>query len=398
MKRSFILFWHGLKGILAGIANWFAVFLGMKDDSKYCKIVRRIVSTSFAVIMVMVAAVAILATCRIFYDEVEYHKMRSEDSYDSQYVSWNVTYYSKGYDSDDGYIKTADGEKTLQNISWIGKPWGGDSLVCYSDGKMCGYFNMFTGRTVIKPQYSNAWIFSEGLAAVDDGGLVKFIDKTGKIVLETEIPYQEGVGGYIFQNGYCIVHDSCSGLVGLIDKTGKWKLEPEYTSIVPHDSLWLVESDKKHSVLSSDLRTIIPYVEGKFYFLDGVIDITLSDHTLCRYDTNGNLIEDFFIRGMEYLTYETPELHYTIKDSEVVKCNVLNDTEEYELSHELKTAKCMVYEAAKGWYGLITTEGKIVTPPSYSNITAVGYDLYFCEDFYEDGVLLNGRGERIKLN
>lgn len=29
MKRTSILFWHGLIGILYGISNWFTVILGM---------------------------------------------------------------------------------------------------------------------------------------------------------------------------------------------------------------------------------------------------------------------------------------------------------------------------------------------------------------------------------
>lgn len=37
MKRAFVLFWHGLTSLLAGIAEWFTVILGMKDDSKYGK-------------------------------------------------------------------------------------------------------------------------------------------------------------------------------------------------------------------------------------------------------------------------------------------------------------------------------------------------------------------------
>ena len=45
MKRAFILFWHGLTALLAGIANWFTVILGMRDDSKYGKILRRTVGS-----------------------------------------------------------------------------------------------------------------------------------------------------------------------------------------------------------------------------------------------------------------------------------------------------------------------------------------------------------------
>ena len=49
MKRAFILFWHGLTALLVGIANWFTVILGMRDDSKYGKILRRTVGSCFAV-------------------------------------------------------------------------------------------------------------------------------------------------------------------------------------------------------------------------------------------------------------------------------------------------------------------------------------------------------------
>ena len=67
-----------------------------------------------------------------------------------------------------------------------------DSLICYSDGKKRGYFNMFTGKPVIEPKYSHAWIFSDGLASVDDGGWIKFIDASGKVVIDPQIPYIPG--------------------------------------------------------------------------------------------------------------------------------------------------------------------------------------------------------------
>ena len=40
--------------------------------------------------------------------------------------------------------------------------------------------------------------------------------------------------------------------------------------------------------------------------------------------------------------------------------------------------------------------GRIVTPPSYTSIKAIAYDLYLCKDNDEDGVILNGKGERIR--
>lgn len=46
MKRAIILFWKGLTGIIAATAEWFTVILGMKDESKYGKFIRRIVGGS----------------------------------------------------------------------------------------------------------------------------------------------------------------------------------------------------------------------------------------------------------------------------------------------------------------------------------------------------------------
>ena len=55
VKRAFILFWHGLTALLVGMANWITVVLGMKDDSKYGKFLRRTVGSCFAFIMLMLA-------------------------------------------------------------------------------------------------------------------------------------------------------------------------------------------------------------------------------------------------------------------------------------------------------------------------------------------------------
>ena len=39
---------------------------------------------------------------------------------------------------------------------------------------------------------------------------------------------------------------------------------------------------------------------------------------------------------------------------------------------------------------------KVITPPSYSEIKAISYDTYLCKDNDEDGVILNGKGEKIR--
>ena len=117
-----------------------------------------------------------------------------------------------------------------------------DSLICYSDGNKRGYFNMFTGKPVIEPKYSHAWIFSDGLASVDDGGWIKFIDASGKVVIDPQIPYIPGAEGYVFHNNRYIVHSERRDRFGLLDKQGKWVLQPEYFSIEYSKKFWIIDN------------------------------------------------------------------------------------------------------------------------------------------------------------
>lgn len=54
------------------------------------------------------------------------------------------------------------------------------------------------------------------------------------------------------------------------------------------------------------------------------------------------------------------------------------------------------YEAELGWYGLMSRSGKVITPPRYCYITAIGYDLYLCKTDDIKGEIFNGKGVRIK--
>ena len=58
---------------------------------------------------------------------------------------------------------------------------------------------------------------------------------------------------------------------------------------------------------------------------------------------------------------------------------------------------CLKYVTAEGWEGLITKEGKVVTPPVFWSISAVNKNLYLCKyDTSEDhGILVNEKGERV---
>ena len=393
MKRAFILFWHGLTALLVGIANWFTVILGMRDDSKYGKILRRTVGSCFAFLMLLLAIAAGWDFCRTACYRLALDKHFDDSYYDTQYISRNVTYYT--YYDEDGFLKTADGKKTITGIKWIAKPLGLDSLICYSDGKKRGYFNMFTGKPVIEPKYSHAWIFSDGLASVDDGGWIKFIDASGKVVIDPQIPYIPGAEGYVFHYNRCIVHNERRDRFGLLDKQGKWVLQPEYFSIESSNNFWIIDNGEGKSVLDSTLNTVIPFTKGQIWVSSEYISVTLSNHIIQRYDHSGKIINDFYINDVSYMTYESDELRYSTSKNYNEEGTLTSETENIEPLPVEKMAKCRRYEAESGWYGLMTADGKVITPPSYCSIQAIGYDMYLCKDNDEDGVILNGKGQRI---
>ena len=393
MKRAFILFWHGLTALLAGIASWFTVILGMRDDSKYGKFLRRTVGSCFAFLMLLLAVAACWDFCRTASYRLSLDKYYDDSYYHTQYISRSVTYYTDYEEI--GYLKTSDGKKTITGIRWIAKPLGLDSLICYNDGEKRGYFNMFTGKPVIKPKYDHAWIFSDGLAAVDDNGWIKFIDATGKVAIDLKIPYIHGADGYVFHNNRCVVHNDRRDRFGMIDRLGKWVLKPEYFSIYPSGKYWVVDNGEGKSVLDSTLNTVIPFTKGNIWVNDDYISVTLSNHVIQRYSLTGELINEFYVNDVSYLTYESDELRYITSKNYDEEGTLTSETEDAEPQAVKKMAKCRRYEAETGWYGLMTTDGKVLTPPSYSEIKAIGYDMYLCKDNDEDGVILNGRGERI---
>ncbi len=395
MKRALVLFWHGLKGIVTGIARWITVLLGMRDDSKYSMYLRRIVGTCFAL---MVVIFTVLVCCAIGSElHYRWNWKYNESNYQAHYLSQDVAYCKRPYHAD-GYVRRVDGKKTIKDVNWMEMPLGEDSLVCYSKGRKRGYFNLFTGEPVIKPQYDHAWIFSEGLAAVDDNGRVKFIDATGKVTLDLGVPYQPDVEGYVFHNGYCAVHDKDHvDKMGMIDKQGNWVVQPEYESISHQYSSWILDDGERQSVLDENLQTIIAPLKGDIVAMFDSFKVTLSDsHAIQSYDLQGELTEPCFISEVSNLIYVTDELQYATRNVYNPDGVPVGETR-YDVQEPVEAvAKCRRYQSAEACYGLLTAEGKIITPPLYAEITAIGYDTYLCMTDYEEGVILNGKGERVE--
>lgn len=292
-----------------------------------------------------------------------------------------------------GYIyNKRTGEKLIRDIAWIAKPLGKDSLVCYSDGKKRGYFSKKTGKVIIEPKYDHAWIFSEGLASIEENGYVKFIDATGKVVIDKKIAYFADMEGCVFHGDYCVVQAADSEYYGLMDKTGKMVLPLEYTYIAPacDSKMWYVSKGDVTGLLDNDMKTVIPFMACSIHISDNKITVTMPDHTVRKYDLQGQLIYDFYITSVRMLEYQKDEIVYSKEN------DVDIEEEQNEYYHPNATARMRAYVAGDYYEGLMSADGHVVTMPLYKNIEAIGYDLYLCEVNDCENVIINGKGEIVK--
>jgi len=391
-KVFFTVLWRGLCQAL----GWFFGLFGYKKDGKYAKCVWRLFATSGAIIMSFFAFVVVCAGAEALYKRYNKpHYYNDEYCCHSEYINRDIYFHNT--EDGKGYIyNKRTGEKLIRHIAWIANPLGKDTLVCFSDGKKRGYFSKNTGKVIIEPKYDHAWVFSDGLASVDDSGYIKFIDGTGMVVIDQKMPYIPNMEGYVFHGGYCIVDTDDGEQCGMIDKSGKIVLPREYSSIEPTNDLemWRITKGKENGLLDKDLKPIIPLTECSMWVCDGMVDMTLPDHTMRKYSLQGELINDFYISDVRVLEYNKEEILYRTDKTTDDEGNTIDTT--IEAYHPVANAKMRAYVAGGGYEGLMTADGHIVTMPLYKNIEAIGYDLYLCEVSNGDKVIVNGKGEIIK--
>lgn len=392
-KMFFTVLWRGL----CQAVEWFFGLFGYKRGGKFAKCVWGVFSTSAAFIAIVCAITLAVVIGGNIYDAYRerYCLCDDPDCCADTFISREIYYHDHG--DGKGYIyNVRTHEKTIRNVEWIAKPTGKDSLICFSDGKKRGYFSKYTGEVVIEPKYDRAWIFSNGLASVEEDGYIKFIDGTGKVVIDKKMAYIPDMEGYVFHGDYCVVDSDDGEHCGLIDKIGEIVLPLEYGSICPFDDfkVWQLQKGEEMGVLDYDLKPILPLTECSIYIGEGTIDVTLPDHTMRKYDLQGTLINDFYVSNVRMLEYEEDEILYrTITHDD--------DGDEYavpyiESYHPKATAHLRAYVAGEGYEGLMNADGHVVTMPLYQDIEALGHDLYLCTTTNYDKVIVNGKGEIVK--
>ena len=390
-KLFFAVLWKGVCQVM----GWFFGLFGYKKEGLYACCLWRLFASGVAVVVGIFAVILVYAFCNHIYDKYYKHTYCYDpDCACSEYLGMNIYYHDRGEGL--SYVfNSLTKEKILKNLDWIAKPDGVDSLVCFSDGKKRGYFNKNTGEVVIPARYDHAWLFSEGLASVDENGSIKFIDPTGKTVIDNVAPYKPEMDGLFFHGGYCLIDNEGPELSCLIDKSG-WTVLQEFNNIIHSNNyeLWKVCKGNEQGVYDKELNLIIPMTEASIHLYDDEICMTMPDHTMRKYDMKGHLIHDFYIESVRDLEFEKPEIVNRPPSINVASEEIVETIDENYRPKAI--ARLRAYTAGNNYDGLMTREGRIVTRPLYENIEAIGDDLYLCTVSNDDKVVLNGKGEIVK--
>ena len=369
-------------GAFKQAARWVAKMFGYKAESKFGRFVWRVFATSAAVVALLVAIVLVI----IVYNGIdrackrrEYQRMVNSPTYLHPYGHHYVSPYVIYQDDYPGYLyNTTLGQRTATGIQWVCKSPDGDSLSCFSssEDRKRGYFNRFTGEVAIPAQYDKAWVFSEGLACVYEKGTLHFIDHKGRKAIDKEFPYTNRIDDYCFHNGLCQMLGD-DDRIGLIDKQGNWVVDPEYYQMA-YDTkgFWLVQDrDWNYGLLDAKGQMLLPVEYGDIavHHEDSCIFVRRLDHLNQVLDFEGNIINSCNFEEVEKTEYATDE-HDEYGDL------------------KLATANCLMYKTIDDYYGLMDRNGNIITPPSYSSITAIGPDRYHCEG-PNGSVILDDKGK-----
>lgn len=273
------------------------------------------------------------------------------------------------------------GEITLKGITWMfASDAYTDSLVIYSKNYKRGYFNRFTGEAVIPEQYTHAWIFSEGLAAVVKEDKVGFIDHRGEVVIDFQYPYLKSNDrrmDFVFHEGYCSMYDE-KGKCGIINKKGEWVVKPQYDYIQnPLYGKRVFMKNDKYGLMDDSLHIVI---RAEYRYITQTLDyaiVSKSDETRMQMSYRGEVLNPMLYDTIDRLDYYTGKY--------------LDD------GTEMQAPTGLYCYTVGNRRGLMDEKGKLVTLPIYSGIYTVNRHLFRATllDRQSD-VLLNEKGEVVE--
>ena len=149
---------------------WILGIFGYKDESSYGKFVKRIFAFCVTILMVLFTVCVLVAfTKEIVYDK--WIRPHTDDRvWDERHISNYIVFQEMYYSDKNRVYDKSKGKVLLEDVDWIVVSEDKDSLAVFARNGKRGYINRFTGEVVVPEIYTRAWIFSEGLAAVEKNG------------------------------------------------------------------------------------------------------------------------------------------------------------------------------------------------------------------------------------
>ncbi len=202
---------------------------------------------------------------------------------------------------------------TTPKVGWVAEaPCGDDTLTVYSLNGKRGFVDVKSGAIVIDAEannYTKAWVFSEGVAAVERDGKIGFINAMNEVVIPFQFDYSNKHDmnnlACLFHNGYCTMTNA-EGKLGLINKSGEWVVEPQYGQIwAPQEMGYrVVIKGEKHGMLDQSLNliydTVYDYV-GNHSETGGFI--LMKGGRMWQEDFDGRVLQAFMYESLDELSY-----------------------------------------------------------------------------------------------
>ncbi|WP_276355692.1 WG repeat-containing protein [Cohnella caldifontis] len=209
-----------------------------------------------------------------------------------------------------------------------------------------------TQPLAIEPQFSYAFEFHEGLAAVEQNRKWGVIDRTGRFVVEPRYDWIED-----FKDGFAYIgqpDDKGYNQVGLIDKTGKEIIPPLYYPLDRmSNGFWKAAKDDKYGVFDQNGNAISDFQYdyiGDFHDGLALVQKTRSDKRIRR--TVDGVTIDYPDSLAGYID-ETGKLVIPLQ---------------YDMnSGDFESGLAAVAKAGK--WGVIDKKGKTVIPFQYDSVT-----------------------------
>lgn len=279
---------------------------------------------------------------------------------------------------------------TTPKLKWVSGTPKRDSLTVYCDRNgYRGFLNVNTGEIEIPAQYGKAWVFSEGLAAVEyDKKKLGFINHDNEMVIE-DVPHESGYFDYVFKDGFCTVmiwDDKTDERIYTVYSSKKLSKVGEYYYLhdVNNGEYTIACNDEGYWLLDSEYESVFdePYDHmEEVYDGDGVF--ATRNFVKQHFDYGGTLLERFVIDGIERLKYAIglTEAHPEYDQDDI-----------FEFESEL-----VAYRVNDN-YGLMNAHtGKIITPAKYGEIYMISKELLRAEVSYcnNESVLLDRSGKEI---